>query len=60
MDEEANLSFSLPPALSHLLNNVGNIQNFMSDVSAPLSLEEQVNTHNISSENQIPLHFALF
>ena len=44
VDEEANLSFSLPPALSHLLSSVGNIQNFMGNVSAPLSREEQVNS----------------
>ena len=44
MDEEANLSFSLPPALRNLLSSVDNMQNFMGDVSAPLSREEQVNS----------------
>ena len=49
MDEEANLSFSLPPALSNLLSSVGNFQDFMGNVAAPLSREEQVNAlHSFS------------
>ena len=55
MDEEANLhqSFSLPPALSHLLSSVGNIQNFMGNVSAPLSREEQVYSQDSLRKFQI-------